>query len=438
MAIGVVVAALSVLSPAAASADDGRLSVDGSGSNGAVIGQLQDSRPGFATITIRNTNEFWTTTDISVTGVALTPGPPLGGGVYAQLGLIAPGETAVWTATWNPRQAAQVFVRTTPYIDQTDAGPLAAGLTILTIVTDVLTEIYPQVGRVVARAEALTEAVALIEPLFGDLNATVSIEGLTSGAVDEALWNLLEDDQKVEVLREALGLFRVTASTDRLRQLNGWIPVVKLSYRTLLLASALLTGTSSGGVLFDSDGTAALPATSIVPTSITPTQLPGQGQVPTTPPRLSTTATPTTSPPPSVAMPRDRTITVPAGQPWTDTGIDIVAGEHLYIVGSGVITIAGSDPGKYTNGDTVGASPAGYCSAAKTFTAPGRQCFGMVARISTGPPFDVLASVSWTADSSGRLFIGVNDDEFGDNAGSWQASVRVCQGRSLGECVTAS
>jgi hypothetical protein len=270
VATAVAVVVLGVTTPAVAFADDGQLILDQSGANGAVTGAVEASTPGTARITAHNTNEFWTTIDLSTTGVALAPGPPLAGGIYARLGVIAPDETATWEATWNPRQAAQVFVRTTPYIAQTTTGGLAAALTVLTIIADGLPG-AEKAGKVVAAAEALQGAATLVATLFGpNLAEEVSVEGLTSGRFAHALFDVLTDAQKLDVLREALGLFGVTVTPTTLGQLSrGWIPFVTLGLRALGLARALLTTTSSGGLLFSSAGTAALPPSTQPPSSST-------------------------------------------------------------------------------------------------------------------------------------------------------------------------
>jgi hypothetical protein len=435
---GLAAALLCAVLPAVAYADDGRLVVDNAGNNGAVTGRVERSEPGSALIEIHNSHEFWTTIDLrGGTGVTLRPGPLPRGGPYAALGVLAPGESATWEATWNPRQAAQVSVLTTPYLLQTTAGGLAAALTVLTVVADVVTAGVPAAGRVGAGAEALRQAAALVGQLLGnDLATLVSVEGLTSGKLGQALFELLGDAQQVEVLREALGLFGVTASTAALTRLRDWLPAVSLLRRTLDLGWALLSGTSSGGVLFASAGTAALLPATAPPTTVRPTTVPPTTARPTAAP--PGTATPTTAPPGAHPVTVRRTVTVGAAQPWTDSGVDVAAGDHLYIEGSGVIRIAGSDPGKETNGRTVGAAPPGYDAAPHGFTAPGVQRYGMVARIGGGAPFDVLASVSQTSTGSGRLSIGVNDDTFGDNAGAWQAAVKVCRGGTLDSCVTSS
>lgn len=273
---GLLVAALlCAMLPAIAHADDGRLVVDQSGANGAIIGSVVDSKPGSARIVVQNKHEFWTTIDLSSLGVTLTPGTLLFGGSYAELGMIAPGAAASWNANWNPRQAAQVSVLTTPYLHQTSAGPQAAALTVLTIIAKLL----PGTSQAVARAESLQHAANLVGTAMGDeLVTLLTVEGLTSGAFGRSLFGALSDPLKAEVLRQALALFGVTTTAETLNRLDDWITVVQAGLLILDLASALLTSTSSGGLLFTSEGTGVPDRSS---TGTQPPQTPTS--VPTTP-----------------------------------------------------------------------------------------------------------------------------------------------------------
>ncbi|HEX5497970.1 MAG TPA: hypothetical protein VFX03_02045, partial [Thermomicrobiales bacterium] len=50
-------------------------------------------------------------------------------------------------------------------------------------------------------------------------------------------------------------------------------------------------------------------------------------------------------------------------------------------------------------------------------------CWSLIGRVGSGAPFAVGFGTSFTATSAGRLYLGVNDDIFGDNVGSWTATV---------------
>ncbi len=116
-------------------------------------------------------------------------------------------------------------------------------------------------------------------------------------------------------------------------------------------------------------------------------------------------------------------VSVPASQPWTDTGIDIPAGSLVQITGSGRIRIAGSDPGKYPDGRTFDyEQPGTECGAG--WVLQNAACWSLIGRIgAAGAGFPVGLSTSFTATTGGKLYLGVNDNVFGDNSGAWSAAV---------------
>lgn len=94
----------------------------------------------------------------------------------------------------------------------------------------------------------------------------------------------------------------------------------------------------------------------------------------------------------------------------------------MTITASGTIRIAGSDPGK---------TPAGVpeCAAASDFVAPSLPCWSLIGRVGSGTPFYVGTTKGFSVTTPGRLFLGVNDNVFGDNSGSWAATVTVISNR---------
>jgi len=110
-------------------------------------------------------------------------------------------------------------------------------------------------------------------------------------------------------------------------------------------------------------------------------------------------------------------INVPANANWTSTGIPVRAGQTVTIIASGTIKIAGSDPGKGPDGG--GGSSCGVPGAISTLA-----CYSLIGKIDAGVPFAVGASYSGTP-GSGILYLGVNDDVFSDNSGSWSVQVVV-------------
>lgn len=123
---------------------------------------------------------------------------------------------------------------------------------------------------------------------------------------------------------------------------------------------------------------------------------------------------------PATAADSSVAVSVPGNQPWTNSGFSLKAGDSVSIRASGTIFIAGSDPGK---------SPAGApgCIAApgNSFLVPGLRCYSLIGRVGNQPAFEVGTEVTFTAPSPGELFLGVDDNFFGDNSGAWTAAVAV-------------
>jgi PA-IL-like protein len=120
-------------------------------------------------------------------------------------------------------------------------------------------------------------------------------------------------------------------------------------------------------------------------------------------------------------------LTVLGTQPWIDTGVDLAQGTVISINASGTVKIAGSGPGK---------SPAGNstCTADQSFIAPGLACWSLIGRIGNGPLFAVGTGATITAINPGVLWLGINDQagSFGDNPGTWAASIKKGQQQRLG------
>lgn len=113
------------------------------------------------------------------------------------------------------------------------------------------------------------------------------------------------------------------------------------------------------------------------------------------------------------------TVTIPATQAFTDTGIDLTQGDSVSITASGTIYIAASDPGKTPDGDP-------NCTADSSYVGPGLPCWSLIGWIGNSVgPFEVGSSDTFSASASGRLYLGVNDNNFGDNSGSWTATVTI-------------
>jgi hypothetical protein len=125
------------------------------------------------------------------------------------------------------------------------------------------------------------------------------------------------------------------------------------------------------------------------------------------------------------------TFSVPAQVPWYDTGVTVSTGDRITIKASGKIYIGAVNAGQPSISDYQG--PAGAVGTSTSnqntrfaFVAPGLVPWSLVGKIGpSGTPFQVGEQTTVTASVAGRLFLTVNDNNFGDNSGSWNVSVAI-------------
>jgi hypothetical protein len=110
-------------------------------------------------------------------------------------------------------------------------------------------------------------------------------------------------------------------------------------------------------------------------------------------------------------------ITVSASQAWTSTGITVRQGQTLTFNTSGEIQLSGDGNDK--------ATPAGSTTGkhAQRAAMPRELAGALIGKIGNGRPFGIGNQTSIVAPASGVLFLGVNDDSFNDNQGSYQVTV---------------
>jgi hypothetical protein len=109
-------------------------------------------------------------------------------------------------------------------------------------------------------------------------------------------------------------------------------------------------------------------------------------------------------------------------QEWTNTKVTVPAGDELGITAGGQITVSPTE--------TVGPAGDPSCTPAQNypggaFPAPSLSCYSLIARIGNGTPFEVGTSALVTATSSGVLYVGINDDTFSGNSGSWTVNIKL-------------
>jgi len=110
-------------------------------------------------------------------------------------------------------------------------------------------------------------------------------------------------------------------------------------------------------------------------------------------------------------------VRVNAQQRWTDTGLDVRAGDTITFDASGTIQMS-------DNGDDV-ATPAGSRSGRRAPDAPiiNQPAGAMLARIGGYGAIFIGDRRSIVAPVSGRLYLGVNDDHLPDNRGEFDVNV---------------
>jgi hypothetical protein len=110
-----------------------------------------------------------------------------------------------------------------------------------------------------------------------------------------------------------------------------------------------------------------------------------------------------------------QTITVPANQPWTDTGITVRRGESITFYASGDIMVAA----QASSG--VGGSP---IPAGGPLPVPTAGVGALIARVGNGTPFLVATNTSpIPMPANGRLQLGINDDHHADNTGNFTVGI---------------
>lgn len=114
-----------------------------------------------------------------------------------------------------------------------------------------------------------------------------------------------------------------------------------------------------------------------------------------------------------------QTVRVNAQQRWTDSNLQVRAGDTITFDASGSITMSGD------NNDT--ASPTGSNRGRTAPDAPVLQQLagGLIIRIDSYGPIFIGGKRTITAPVSGRVYLGVNDDHLPDNNGEFVVTVGV-------------
>ena len=109
---------------------------------------------------------------------------------------------------------------------------------------------------------------------------------------------------------------------------------------------------------------------------------------------------------------------IQANQPWTDTGIQVNAGDQVTFRVTGQIGTMQGQP-------TVG--PEGKTGeTSDKYPMPTMQAGALIGRVGTGAPFSIGSEQApIQMQSGGSLLLGINDDFFGDNTGAFSVTIQV-------------
>ncbi len=121
---------------------------------------------------------------------------------------------------------------------------------------------------------------------------------------------------------------------------------------------------------------------------------------------------------------REKTITVSATQPWTDTGIDLEPNMTVEIIAEGQITIGNRNNSGPDGNRNVNVGTSSYPIQNEGVGALIGKIRYRDGRDSNFVFVGSRATPSTEPNEYGRLFLGINDDYFRDNSGSYRVTIR--------------
>ena len=114
-------------------------------------------------------------------------------------------------------------------------------------------------------------------------------------------------------------------------------------------------------------------------------------------------------------------ITVNGNQPWTNTGVNVKKGDRISFSAVGQVRVASGSSADVV-ADPNGA--ANFPAPRTNYPYPGIAVGGLIAKVGNDRPFaigTITQPISMPDD--GRLYLGVNDDGFGDNSGAFYVTI---------------
>ena len=122
---------------------------------------------------------------------------------------------------------------------------------------------------------------------------------------------------------------------------------------------------------------------------------------------------------------REITTTVPGNSRATDTGIDVRAGDQITFTASGTV-VAGQRAGSV---GPEGKASSGFGSIIGTRPVPNAGVGALIGYIrttdgQTSQAFFIGSQLTFNVPADGRLYLGINDDNYNDNSGSFTVRIR--------------
>ena len=131
--------------------------------------------------------------------------------------------------------------------------------------------------------------------------------------------------------------------------------------------------------------------------------------------------------------PGEELLVVDASQVWSNSGLEVKAGQTVNLTARGQIAVSMKRGGAATpQVPPEGTFLFDDAVADREFPLPAAAggpapCYGLIGRIGDGPPFFVGRSRSITADRDGALQLGVNDFDVSDNSGEFLVQVGLAE-----------
>jgi hypothetical protein len=111
-------------------------------------------------------------------------------------------------------------------------------------------------------------------------------------------------------------------------------------------------------------------------------------------------------------------VVVSAQQKWTPSGLAVRSGDRLNFTASGEIQLSAD------RNDVANAGGAQSQRKAAGSPLPNAYAGALIGRVGNGPVFAIGSQASLTVQESGQLFLGINDDETGDNRGEFRVKIQ--------------